>query len=1164
MSPTLDIAVLGQLEITPIPGSNKSVNQSILSTKEQALFTYLLITGKQHTRDQLAGLLWGNDPDEKAKNSLRVALSHIRQLDKRCVATEGRHRVAFSHEVEIDLDLTEFKRIIQTDGSDDITQVQERVKSAIALYRGDLLDGLHIDKAPEFHEWLDVVRTQLRESFLEFLREQAAILLAAGDYKLAQGALDLCLQLDSADEVAHRQMMMTLSHLGNFNEALAQFELCRKRLEKELNVEPMPETVQLRKRIVALRDGRRHNLPAETTPFVGRPNETDELIEKLSHPGQRLVTILGLGGMGKTSFALHVARRLCHEPTLAFTDGIFFVSLVSVQSIEVLYAAIVEALDISSVDKKGSQSQITEYLQSKEILLILDDWESFINSVKRLNNGQESDATRLVRQLIERCPSLTILVTSREPLRMLAENRFEIEGLDVPPAGEKNIKEFSAIRLFLQIAQRVSTDFRITEANREHIIQICQTLDGMPLGIELAAALLRVMTPMHIADEIQDLDYLEGDMQDLPERHRSLRVVFEHSWQMMNEKERDLFKSLAVFEGPFSQDAALAVVSASPKTLLALIDRSLLQRVSALSNVADYRKNNIEAASAESKRRQQSTAEPLAYFSLHSAVRQFAKEKLAEDKEIQHTTRDKHCDYFAKFMRLQRTKLYSSEHKSAMTLMAQQRQNVFGAWSWALENMQFDLLDKILDASVELFLIAGFFEEAEITMRRSAEYLHSKLEDATLADQQIQVLLGKCLASQARFLLEMSRFESVAFVAKQLQTLAEDSKDIEHQAIALMFLGAADYHHGNLPQSQEALQQALTLAEETSSKSIIAEGKHRLGMVYLRTAAYQQATEYWLDSLEIRRSLDDQRNEFTTLNNLGVVAVQQGDYGKAHQYYLDAYHICEAVEDQSRISIIRNNLGRIHAERRDFTKSMQNIEEALALERSLNDKMGESNAMLSLGRNYMFLGQYNRAEDLHQQALEIKRLVNDKYGEAESLTYLSLIMCLKGATLTALERIAQAETILEQHDFRFLYAQTLTARSHILIHQDYLPEAKQAAEQALEAWTSLGNNNLRNEPLADLARIEMALGNPKKALDHTEEVLSHLEMSNLDGVNFPLHIHLICYEILDSLDDPRSNELLMDALHQLTEWADAIDDDELRQSYLSINHHQKILELSNN
>ena len=1173
MAQRLNITALGMLEISAsseqleTSGETTAVGNS-LAIKEKALFCYLLITGKVYTRDQLCSLFWGEDSEKKAKNSLRVALTNIRKkVHKDCIAAPDRQRVSFNMEVLGNFDVYLFDQIVESLSDEESEATMADIERAMGLYRGELLADLLVREAATFQEWLGIERVQRRQKVMNLFARQIEFYLVSRRYHEALVSLQRQLQLEPWNEIAHQQMMTTLSHMGDFNGALQQYETCRQCLQDELSVEPMPKTEQLLERIIAARNGRRDNLPTQMMPFVGRPDEINTLHRLLADPQNRLVTVMGLGGIGKTSLALHVAQQLYNEQAITFLNGIFFIALGPIRTLEQLLSTIADTLEIPLRQSKDSLAQILDTLYNKELLLVLDDWDSLLDSLKRFGGGSEAESTEIIHTLLDRCPNLSILITSRDPLRLRFEKRVELEGLTIPPDNAYSISGYSAADFFLQTANQVHPGFTDTDENRPYIIQICKQLDGMPLGIELAAAWVRVMSCKQIASELHDLDFLSADMQDLPDRQRSLRAVFDYSWQLMSEQEHDVFMRLSVFSDLFTQETAALISDLTPQILRSLLDHSLVKRANSdaamgsMENDASINYFDLVPTHLNTDRLQPIIEVPQCY-SLHNIVRQYATEKLAENKNLQYDTRQKHSTYYANFMQKQRERFYTDDHHLALALIRQEKQNVISAWGWALNYVQLDNLDKILDAIEEYYLLAGTFKEAELSARLSVEYLSAKLAKAVEPEPQARIMLGRIWAYQARFLAEIDEYDSMLVVSQKLLSLAEETENVEIRATALYLSGFANQQLGRIEQSTNELNESLQLAEGASLSMIIALNLRKLGTMTLWQADYEKAQELFTNELGIWRTLNDRRGEMVALNNLGVLVHQNGDYANAHLYYSDARNLFAQMGDPGRYSHMLNNLGRIYSEQRNFSKAMRYTQRAIQIKRSLGDKTGESNALLSLGRNYMLIGQYAIAQELHNEALKIKRSIGDWHGEAESLTYLTLIHCLRGDHQYALEYTVLANTILERNVAQFIHAKLLTIHSHILFNLEYFAEAKEAAAAALAEWQARKNINLSMEPLANLARIEFEMGNRDTAIEYVKEILDHLKTGNLDGVNFPLHIYLICYDILNQVEDPRRGALITQANDKLAIWSNAIEDDELRHSYLSIKHHLRIQELS--
>ena len=266
------------------------------------------------------------------------------------------------------------------------------------------------------------------------------------------------------------------------------------------------------------------NLPRALTPFIGREPELSALGQLLRDPQCSLLTIVGPGGIGKTRLAIEAAN----QSKDLFPDGVWFVPLAALNSPALLVPAIADALNFRFQDPADPQAQLLRYLCEKRALLVLDNAEHLL------------DGVGLFTEILKACPQVKLLVTSRERLNLLSEWVFEIQGLPVPPSDQvEQFEAYSSVALFLQSARRVQAGFELREEERRWVLKICQIMEGMPLGIELAAAWVGLLSCEEIAKEIErNLDFLTVSMRDLPERHRSLRATLDHSWNLLNAEEK--------------------------------------------------------------------------------------------------------------------------------------------------------------------------------------------------------------------------------------------------------------------------------------------------------------------------------------------------------------------------------------------------------------------------------------------------------------------------------------------------------------------------------------------------------------------------------------------------------------------------------------------------
>jgi predicted ATPase len=348
-----------------------------------------------------------------------------------------------------------------------------------------------------------------------------------------------------------------------------------------------------------------------------------------------------------------------------FGAGVFLIPLVTdtLSAPDQPSESLVEALAVGlRVDVSGPvhpQAQLLSYLRDKELLLILDNFEYMTSQARQL-----ADVLRLT-------PKVKVLVTSRVRLNLQQEELIEVKGLDVPATAEAVADpafEYSAIKLFLQQARRVQSGFTLAAGERAAVIRICQLVEGAPLGIELAASWLRVLTCAEIVAEIEKgLDFLTTNWQNVPERHRSLRAVFDYSWNLLAPPEQAAFAKLAVFHGGFQREAAAQVADASLPLLADMVDKSLLRR----------------AATGR--------------YELHDLLRHFAEEKLRADEGLYAQVHNAHCRYYAELMAQHRAELQDDDVSAPLTELNAERENVRAAWNWAVSQRRVEELNILMD-----------------------------------------------------------------------------------------------------------------------------------------------------------------------------------------------------------------------------------------------------------------------------------------------------------------------------------------------------------------------------------------------------------------------------------------------------------------------------------
>jgi predicted ATPase/DNA-binding CsgD family transcriptional regulator len=402
-----------------------------------------------------------------------------------------------------------------------------------------------------------------------------------------------------------------------------------------------------------------HNLPAQTTPFIGRIGELEMLTRLLVEGPSRLVTLLAPGGMGKTRLAL-AAAEVCLPQ---FADGVYFVPLVALTSPSQLVPAIADATGFQLTSGyQTPRQQVLNFLSDKHMLLLLDNFEHLV------------DGAALLNDFLEAAPRLRFLVTSRERLNLSSETLYALGGMGYPESPQiENALDYSAVQFFFECGRRLApqTGFEDTAS----IIRVCQLTQGMPLAIELAAAWLAALSPSEIAREIaQGLDFLQTTLRDIPDRQRSIRAVFEASWQHLNAEEQRVFRELSVFRGGFTREAAQAVSRAGTDTLIGLANKALISRHPNRGR-----------------------------FEVHELLRQFAEEQLKKAGDTQ-ATRGRHATYFAHFLSARVGALQSRSQQATLDEIELDFDNVREAVNHLLD------LDQLVDFMPVAESLRLFFE----------------------------------------------------------------------------------------------------------------------------------------------------------------------------------------------------------------------------------------------------------------------------------------------------------------------------------------------------------------------------------------------------------------------------------------------------------------------
>lgn len=668
-------------------------------------------------------------------------------------------------------------------------------------------------------------------------------------------------------------------------------------------------------------------LPAPATQLIGRKAELATLSRLVNDPACRLLTLVGPGGIGKSRLALELA---CNE-WARFPDGAVYVPLAPVSAPEHLVQAIAQAVGCQFSGPAPPRAQLINYLRGRRMLLLLDNLEHLIRGVK------------LLAELLERAPGLTLLATSRERLELQGEWVFEVEGLPIPAAGqEEGIEGYSAVQLFEQCARRARLSFALTEANRPHVVRICQLLGGMPLGLELAGVWVAVLSCAEIADELaRDLDILATSRRDVPERHRSLRAVFDHSWRLLNDDEQQVARALSVFRGGFRREAAAAVAGASLPMLSALVAKSFLRR------------------SANGR------------YSQHELIRHYAVGRLLEHPEQEVEARERHSRYYCNLAAGLEVALKGRGQPEAKATIDADIDNIRAAMRWAVTHACLESVRRPMRAWWQYYELRGWFQEGATSFGWTA----SELGKATAAQGEerraVEVLQAYAQAQQGWFCLRLGRFEEAQKLLEPSLGLLRAAGAWRELVDALQHAGALARLMGDYSRSRACFEEMLRLAQLTEDRwnATIAEGN--IGLAAAAVGDYEEGQARMASTVETFRELGDDRMLAISLHFLGEVSCRLQAYEEAERYERESLELSRLTGDRWIYAMSLRILGWITLELGDGAAALTHFRACVAAAKEIAEQWSIVQGLTGLGAALMTAGDTAAARDAFREGLAL-------------------------------------------------------------------------------------------------------------------------------------------------------------------------------------------------
>ncbi len=937
----LRLYLLGPFQVT-LAGQSKGRDEPVTGfgyDKVRALLSYLAVEHHSpHSREILGSLLWPDADANTARTNLRKALSTLRKA--LCDTASHPYLILQNDTVQFDpegnfwLDVDQLKS--RLDATLDHTRLRfesciHDLEEATALYRGSFLQGLTVDSL-EFEEWLLTIRENLHTRMLSALHELTQYYLRQGEYVLAQKHALRQVELEPYREEAHCAIMESLAHSGQRSAALAQYERCRRILADELGIEPDNKTQLLYQRIRSAGSTRPHNLPAQQQRLVGRQVELNEIGRLLANPDCRLLTLAGIGGIGKTALALQSARERLED----FWHGVFWVPLAPLRHPGQILPAIFDALPIPP--GSDPEAQLLDYLREKSILLVLDNFEHLFSP--RFDSNDT--AIRLINTILKDGPNVKFLVTSRERLSLRAEWVYPVEGLPCPPDGAavnaETLERYAAIQLFVRRARQVETNFPAREDDYPHIAQICKLVGGIPLGIELASGWVDQLTCQAIAEGIEaDLDFLVTSLRDMPGRHQSLRAVFEHSWKLLPAEERTVLSRLSVFRTAFSRAAAREIAQAAPHQLASLVNKSFL---------------HLDVGGQ---------------YSLHLLLKQFLAQELAADPVEEQDTHRNHALYFSRFLKEREYALTVQYKAASLDEAGRIIEDVRAAWDWAVARKEAALLSEALEGVFIYYWARNRFAEGQAVFESALKAVEAL--DKSPQHQLISARLQSCIADFIFWLGDLEAAEQLLNKAIAILRTIEARQEL---AYALELSSRVSYWQGDYAEAEKTARSAIELARGSESLPDLAQALGTLASVICDlNGDFEAANLLYAESLALYRQLENPFGIAKVLINQGAIYYEQGNFTLAERRYQESLNHYRELNYPYGISACLNNLAMVARKLGDYERAREMIEESLALKRETGNRVAVLHSLLEIGALNTEMGNFAQARSYYCEALQM-------------------------------------------------------------------------------------------------------------------------------------------------------------------------------------------------
>jgi predicted ATPase/DNA-binding CsgD family transcriptional regulator len=708
---------------------------------------------------------------------------------------------------------------------------------------------------------------------------------------------------------------------------------------------------------------RLHNLPAQLTPLLGREQEIEAVSLLLRRPEVRLLTLTGVGGVGKTRLGLRIAEALLDD----FADGVFFIPLAPISDPDLVIPTLSKSFGLKETADWSALEHLKAHLHEKHCLLLLDNFEQIIA------------AAPLLVELLQACPRLKLLVTSRTVLHVSGEQESPVPPLQIPDlkhlSENDDLMQYAAVALFIHRARAIRPDFQITKANTRALVEICSRLDGLPLAIELAAARVKLLPPQALLAQMEHrLQILTGGAQDAPVRQQTLRATLAWSYNLLDGEEQRFFQRLSVFVGGCTLDAVEAVCQAGNDLTISVLDGA--------ASLID--KNLLQQTEREGE-------EPR--LLMLETVREYAQECLSASGE-EELIRSRHATYYLRLSETAETEIEGEQQARWLLRLEQEHENLRIALLWSVQQEDAssrELALRLAAALHSFWLIHGHLREGIQWLER------------TLARSEECTIVGRAKALDATGALAKAQgdYERAERWCQEALLLLRQLDDPRRVAITLCRLGSITFARGDCVQARLMVEEASAHFEQIGDKAKLAWSFLELAQMARRLGDYDQSRLLTQKSLALSREVGKQSRIADALFHLAEIAFLEGERATARPLLEESLLLFRDVDVKGGIADVLRLIGLDDLSHGDSALAHQRAQESLALFKEMGEREGIIRTQCLLARVFASKGLIQQARSLSEEGMVQALTLNDQELKASCMEGLACVIAAQGEGLWA-------------------------------------------------------------------------------------------------------------------------------------------------------------------